>query len=182
VLHEFLITSREDARRALCDPDVGKTIKNVVSIGEVRSSPPSGFHLPWRTRIRLKFDDVEHAKLPSYEGCTEDDVARIIRFGSRIAKDPKLTLVHCAAGISRSSAVTVVLLAVALGVGQEAEAVTQLGQAVRRTLDLGLRSDDYIRPNRRVVWMADKALGHGGALFGAVVDTYKDLYQDEFCP
>jgi predicted protein tyrosine phosphatase len=62
-------------------------------------------------------------------------------------------LVHCEAGISRSTAAVVILAATLLGPGQEPEAVKIARRAVPEA-----------RPNRLMVRLADEELARNGAL------------------
>jgi predicted protein tyrosine phosphatase len=63
------------------------------------------------------------------------------------------TLIHCAAGISRSTAAGLILLALRTGPGREEQAYEHLFRVRPRAV-----------PNRRMVWMADHLLGRNGAL------------------
>lgn len=55
--------------------------------------------------LRLEFDDVEDTDLSWVQPIDESDAARIVKFTDKY-KNPKSNwLIHCAAGISRSTAV-----------------------------------------------------------------------------
>src|SRR5579864_4701993 len=60
------------------------------------------------TRLELKFDDVT---VPSrfYVAPTHEDIECILEFGKTVTKDDTL-LVHCHAGISRSTAAAALIL------------------------------------------------------------------------
>jgi predicted protein tyrosine phosphatase len=107
---------------------------------------------PAPAHLRLRFDDIEAdcAGAPQ-----EAHVAEAFAFAR--LQEGRL-LVHCHAGISRSGAMSFALLAEALGPGREAQALEQL-----------LAQRPVIVPNGRVVKLADKVMGRGGAL----VDVYQ---------
>lgn len=152
---EITIASRMRAETLLTTPAHG--YRNVISIGGVGDRKPEGFlEIAPARRLRLEFDDVDPADLRGiymgfdYRAASSEQVASLIAFCRKI--DGK-TLIHCAAGISRSAASACILAAIRLGPGREIEA---LGH-VRR-----LKAD--IRPNTHVLRLADKALGCGGKL------------------
>jgi predicted protein tyrosine phosphatase len=90
-------------------------------------------------------------------------------------------LVHCAAGVSRSSASTLVLLAVVLGPGRDTDAVAHLLDVQEWSSEHGLREADWgIRPNRRVIALADQVLHRGGSLLAAAQEGLKHLYGQEW--
>lgn len=166
----ILIVDRAMAGRVLCNPSTCTWPKYVISIGNLEDpTPPAGYGRSAARKLRLLFDDVEVEKhVAGYEGCTEQDILDLVAFCLQIADNPKPTLIHCAAGISRSSASALVLLAAALGPGKEAEAVAWLESARAWTVENHLRGRGTpIIPNRRVVGLADGILGRRGLLLAA---------------
>lgn len=173
-LPDIVLTSRTRAGRLLSHPSAKDWVKHVISLGDWRSGPPAGFYRTRAATIRLEFDDIETARNPAgYVGCTEEDVVRLVAFCERIAANPAPVLVHCAAGISRSSASTLVLLSVLLGEDGETLAVEHLAEVRRWSAENNLRdSTDQILPNRRIVRFADRLLKRDGRLLAACEDKF----------
>jgi len=113
---------------------------------------PSGF--PAERHLRLAMHDI------SDEGAAEAParahVDELIEFGRGWdAKAPML--VHCWAGISRSTAATYTILCDRAGPGAE------------RDIAVVLRARaPHAQPNRLIVRLADEALGRGGAMVRAI--------------
>lgn len=169
------------------DPVMRRWLRYAISIGSTPHSPsPRGLKQLRRPYIRLEFDDIEVARNRfGYVGSTEEDVRKIVTFSRRIKDDPGPTLVHCAAGISRSSAASLILLAILLGPGQETEAVGHVLDVVEWCGESGLREvGTGIRPNRRIVWLGDTLLGLGGALLRATTSHpgLRGAYGEEWPP
>ncbi|GJD52738.1 hypothetical protein OPKNFCMD_5505 [Methylobacterium crusticola] len=99
----------------------------------------------------LTFEDSER---PSAEGPTAGHVATALAFTRALEPDARL-LVHCVAGLSRSTALAAAIL-VQHGVPAEA-AIAQVGR---------MRPD--MMPNTRLCRYADEALGTGGTIVQAV--------------
>lgn len=183
-LPDIVLTGRTRAGKVLCRPDIAPSLGYIVSIGALESIPPSGYGASTATKLRLLFNDVEQDVSPKGgRGCTWDDVARLVTFCGMIKRRPGITLIHCEAGISRSSAATFVLLQVLLG--DEHLAVTHLVDIERWCVQRKFRSTldgDSIRPNRRLVWIADQLLGCSGRLLAANNEAFKHRYSSEFKP
>jgi predicted protein tyrosine phosphatase len=102
----------------------------------------------------LRFDDVV-AEFPGFTACSVADVERILTFGDRMraaGAGARHLVVHCHAGISRSTAAAAVLMA-QFNPGRETEAFLAL---------LDMRPHAW--PNTRVVELADRILARQGAL------------------
>ena len=113
---------------------------------------PAGF--PHDRHLRLSMHDIADEGLP--ESPSRDHVDRLIAFGRGWdAKAPMI--VHCWAGISRSTASTFVLLCDRVGAGSE--------EVIARALRLRA---PHAQPNRLVVRLADEALGRNGAMVRAI--------------
>lgn len=118
-------------------------------------------------RELLRFDDVV-AEFPGFRACTMDDVARVLAFGERLAPplgDGGHLLVHCHAGISRSTASAAVLMA-QHNPGRETEAFLSL---------LDIRAHAW--PNTRVVEFADRLLDRKGALMEGLLAYRRALIE-----
>jgi predicted protein tyrosine phosphatase len=103
--------------------------------------------------LRLLFTDVEVEE----SGPTEEDVGRIIRLAGDLKTVGGKVLIHCGAGISRSSAAALIMYACWMGPGEEQEAMEKVF-TLRPTA----------RPNRRMIELADKILGRDGRLIAAL--------------
>ena len=150
--YPLIITDYDGAAQALGEET---DIRHVISIGDVDDMPPASFGAHPARKLRLSFTDIERESpsCPWYQPCQWADVEAIIAFAPGV---DGLLLCHCAAGISRSTAAALIVLASAFGPGREAEAVMYLCE---------VRPQAF--PNRRMVWMADTLLGREGALIAA---------------
>ncbi len=113
----------------------------------------------------LRFDDVV-AEYPGFSACTLRDMERVLSFGERIRRaGDKAThvLVHCHAGISRSTASAAVLMA-QHNPGRETEAFLRI---------LDMRPHAW--PNTRIVEFADRLLDRRGALLEGLLAYRREL-------
>ncbi|HWA50741.1 MAG TPA: tyrosine protein phosphatase [Dongiaceae bacterium] len=107
---------------------------------------------PAPLHLRLRFDDIE----AECDGAPQEaHVVQAFAFARTVQGN---LLVHCHAGISRSGAMAYALMAEALGPGREAQALDEL-----------LAQRPIVVPNGRVVRIADRVMGRGGAL----IDVYR---------
>jgi predicted protein tyrosine phosphatase len=116
-----------------------------------------------RTTLLLRFQDIDAGEP---DGPSAEHVAKIIAFADQVrsahAQAPARLLVHCHAGISRSTASAYIALARDFGLERAADAFRQL-----------LRTTVNPWPNRRLVSLADDALGARGRLL-APLDAYRE--------
>jgi predicted protein tyrosine phosphatase len=128
-------------------------IAHLISIGEPGTEPPPRYErVPHR--LRLEFDDITQPDNAfGYRTVTPEDIQQVIDFASEIAPTGGDVLVHCASGISRSSAVALIIYAIFLGRDKEEEA-----------MECVLQSRPIAVPNLWVVKLADRALDRGGKL------------------
>jgi predicted protein tyrosine phosphatase len=114
---------------------------------------PHGVHRVYRLFDQERADATEHF---------DALVAEIVADLERAAQDPQArVVVHCHAGVSRSSGLAYGLLALAEGPGREQDAFDALLRITRKPW-----------PNRRVVEAVDRALDRGGALL-VPLDAYR---------
>lgn len=85
-------------------------------------------------------------------------VAAILEFGRRLPKGARI-LVHCGAGISRSTAAALLLLVAQARLGDE-----------RWAFGIVKKLRPQAWPNRRIVQIGDRLLGCGGRLVKALDD------------
>jgi predicted protein tyrosine phosphatase len=133
--------------------------------------------------LRLAFDDIGMATYGHFVGPSMSQVADAIEFGRAIADGRNLfdgpsanplIAVHCEHGKSRSAAIALVLLADALGDGQEREAANALMRG---------DTDNRMHPNPLIVSLADASLFRYGRLDGALAELsprylkWRDLWR-----
>lgn len=177
---DLYITGKEEASLVLTHPRWGSHIQHLCSIGEEHSLMPFGYRDERLSTMRIEFDDIERASHLWYQPCMQHHVEPMLRLAARVKEQPAPVLVHCAAGISRSTATALVLLAALSEPGQEKAALDHLLASVQNTYEKGLRADLFIRPNRRVVWWGDQLLNREGALLELVQRSF--AYHDVFEP
>ncbi len=159
MIPEVVIASYEEADRILRKSEHG-FVKNLVSIGDVGTKPPSAYHIARVRKMRIEFDDVseESSVKHGYTLPSEQDVAAIIRFAEGIKGK---ALFHCVAGISRSSAAALIFMTMQLPKGSE-RAAAQFIKA--------LKNDTC--PNRKMIEHADKLLDRKGQMMWAVAEVF----------
>ena len=116
-----------------------------------------------RAMLLLRFQDIDTGQP---DGPTIEHVVKIITFADRVRRAhqtaPARLLIHCHAGISRSTASAYIALARDLGLDRAEAAFAEL-----------LRITTNPWPNRRLVELADAALDGNGRLLGPL-DAYRD--------
>ncbi len=105
-------------------------------------------------QLILRFDDINEP-IDDYVVPQLSHIKRALDFADKI-EDGSL-LVHCNAGISRSSAIALAVIAKRLGSGKEEEAVNTLEHI-----------NPNCRPNRSIVEMTDELLKRNGSLYKVV--------------
>lgn len=139
----------------------GTAVTHVVSINDPDTQPPRALEDHRGTHLLLSFHDIcepfEDLKCP-----TKADVKRIVKFAARLEARHEV-IVHCAAGISRSSAAALTIIASQLVPSKKA--------AEAAVLKL-LKVKEAVHPNRMMVGFADELLGYDGRLSEAVASTF----------
>jgi len=113
---------------------------------------PAGF--PADRHLRLSMHDIADEGLP--ESPARAHVDRLIEFGRGWDAAAPM-IVHCWAGISRSTAATYTILCDRAGPGAEREIAEILRERA-----------PHAQPNRLLVRLADEALGRDGAMVRAI--------------
>jgi predicted protein tyrosine phosphatase len=144
------VVSRLEAGEILCAPGRCAEITYLVSIGHGDDPLPEGYDNAER-KVRLLIADVVTA-----EGATEEDVRGIIQLAEQLRSERGTLLIHCEAGISRSTATALITYACWLGPGREDEAMRCVGA-----------QRPYAIPNRRMVAIADNLMALNGRLLQA---------------
>lgn len=141
------VLSRIEAGEILCSADRCAEITYLVSIGDGDDPLPQGYENAQR-KVRWLIADVI-----TDEGATEDDIQRIVNLAEQLRSESGTLLIHCEAGISRSTATALIMNACWLGRGREDEAMQRV-----------MAQRPYSSPNRRMVALADKLLALDGRL------------------
>lgn len=144
------VVSRIEAGEILCTPYRCAEITYLVSIGDGDDPLPAGFDNAQR-KVRLRIADVV-----TDDGATVEDVRRIVELAECLRSETGTLLIHCEAGISRSTATALIIHACWLGRGREHEAMQRV-----------IAQRPYAIPNRRMVALADSFLGLDGRLLQA---------------
>jgi predicted protein tyrosine phosphatase len=138
-------------------------VTHVLSILDPEWPDPSAFDafLPHR-RLALRFHDIIEP-LPDRLPPTRRDVEQLLAFGCELG-EPSLNhlLVHCHAGVSRSTAAAALILAQAF---PDRPAVDALDAVVR------LRPHAW--PNLRILEFGDELLGRNGEIVAAAAQVYR---------
>jgi predicted protein tyrosine phosphatase len=107
-------------------------------------------------RLQLRFHDAIDTK-PGEILVELEHVRQVLEFGKDLPVADGHLLVHCHAGISRSTAFTILLVAQALPEVSSAEIVAEI-----------VRVRDRAWPNLRIIELGDELLGRKGTLVAAV--------------
>ncbi len=142
-----------------------RQVSHVLSILDPEQPEPEAFGAYGEhARLELKFHDVIE-ETPGFLAPQPEHVAKILEFGRDLLRDPenlRHLLVHCHAGISRSTASMTLLLAQAQ---PELAAPDILAQVVR------IRNKAW--PNFRILALGEEQLGRKGEFTRAVGAVYR---------
>jgi predicted protein tyrosine phosphatase len=141
------VASRPEASVILSSPHRCAEITFLLSIGDPYDELPVGYDNVSR-KLRLLLADVV-----TELGATEEDVRRIIGLAEHLRSGTGKVLIHCEAGVSRSSAAALIMYACWLGPGRERDAMERV-----------LAQRPIAIPNRRMVELADRLLERRGLL------------------
>jgi predicted protein tyrosine phosphatase len=150
------VASRAEASNILSSSHTCSDVTCLVSIGEAHNELPEGYDNVAH-KLRLVFADT----IAPENGPTENDVRRIIELAETLCSTSGRVLIHCEAGVSRSSAAALIMYAHWLGPGREREAIAKV-----------LAQRPVAKPNRRMVELADTMLDRGGQLIEAMELAY----------
>ncbi|HXI13004.1 MAG TPA: hypothetical protein VNM92_10190 [Thermoanaerobaculia bacterium] len=154
---DIVILDRGSAAALLTTPQRCSAISYLVSIGDPADEPPAGYGNIAR-KLRLEFEDSGPGGGPG-----EHDIEDLIHFARQIEVDPGAVLIHCHAGVSRSSAAAYIILSMVLGPGRETEALERVFAA--RSIAV---------PNRRMVEIADRLLSRQGAMIAELASAFPE--------
>jgi predicted protein tyrosine phosphatase len=140
-------------------------VTHVLSILDPDWPEPAEFDF-WdpHDRLLLRFHDVIEDGSP-WESPGADHVAAILRFGASLPLDrPVRLLVHCHAGVSRSTAAAIVMLAQRDPGRDPDDIVAQI-----------VRHRPQAWPNIRIIETGDRLLARQGALVEATRRHYREV-------
>ena len=141
------VASRYEAGDILSSPQRCAELVCLVSIGDVQDELPVGYDNIER-KLRLLVADVI-----TELGATKEDIQQIIALARELRSFTGRVLIHCEAGVSRSSAAALIMYACWFGPGREREAMMRV-----------LAQRPIAMPNRRMVEIADRLLDRKGRL------------------
>ena len=132
------------------------------------ADPPAFAAFPPHHRLALRFYDVIEPR-PDQLAPASADVERLLAFG----REPDLTagshlLIHCHAGVSRSTAAATLILAQARPDRTAREALEAVAQLRPRAW-----------PNLRILEFGDALLGRNGEIVAAVAAIYRRVLERE---
>ena len=132
------------------------TYDGIITIEDTTIREPFRIQTDEPKQLILRFDDINQP-MDDYVIPQMNHIKRALDFADKI-EDGSL-LIHCHAGISRSSAIALAVIAKRLGSGKEEEAVNTLEHI-----------NPNCRPNRSIVEMTDELLERNGKLYKEVND------------
>lgn len=136
-------------------------VTHVLSILDPDWPDPTSFEaFPPHSRVTLRFHDAIEPGLGIILPRVAD-VEQVLAFGSGLGGDLSHLLIHCHAGISRSTAAMAMILAQAFP-DESADSIVDRLQTIR----------PQAWPNSRMIAFADDLLGRDGQLVAAVNKIY----------
>lgn len=160
-------TSRAAPRITICGiPELGEHcaagVTHVLSIlGPTTPDPPELAAFAPHQRLILRFHDVIVSQ-PDQLGPTREDVERLLAFGREVGEIPEAhLLVHCRAGVSRSTAAAALILMQA-----------NPEWSARAALDAIAALRPRAWPNLLMLELGDTLLGRNGEIAAAVGAIY----------
>ena len=123
----------------------------VITIEDSTIENPFRLEFEHPKQLVLCFDDIS-VPIDGFIEPQEKHILQALSFADRIGEGP--ILIHCHAGISRSSAIALAVIAKRIGRGKEQESVKIL-----ETIN------PHARPNKSIVWLTDEILERDRKLY-----------------
>ena len=127
----------------------------VITIEDSLEDNPLRINSDLCLQLVLCFDDIS-LPVDEYILPQKKHIQKALEFAESIGNGS--LIIHCVAGISRSSAIALAIIAKSLGIGKEEEALKEL-QIL----------NPYCLPNKLVVKLADEILGHEMKLYNCAL-------------
>ena len=131
----------------------------VITIEDSRIENPFRLEAENQKQLVLCFDDIS-VPLDDLIEPQEKHILQALSFADRIGEGS--ILIHCHAGISRSSAIALAVIAKRIGRGKEQESVKILEKI-----------NPHARPNKSIVWLTDEILERDRKLYDI---AYKSMW------
>jgi predicted protein tyrosine phosphatase len=151
------VTDRDSARDILLKAP--SDYAAVLSISDVGDEAPAGFREFTGLKLALNFDDVTNTKY-GYTPADISDVEKIVAFARAVNGR---TLVHCAAGVSRSTAAALAIPALRFEASED-----NAKKLCRWLVDVRFCA----KPNPHVLVMIDSITGWRGMLARAARERF----------
>lgn len=169
-----MVSAPDFFRFTICGiPELGSHceagVTHVLSILDPEWPDPPEFedYSPHR-RLALRFHDIIDP-IPGRHPPTRDDVVRLLAFGCELSDAETChLLVHCHAGVSRSTAATALILAQA-----------HPARPARDVLDAVSRMRPRAWPNLRILEYGDELLGRNGEITASAGAIYRRVLDRE---
>jgi predicted protein tyrosine phosphatase len=143
-------------------------VSHVLSILDPDHPEPTAFGAYGEhRRLQLNFDDVIEEEVPGKRPPAPEQVEALLAFGRDLLAEPAPAahlLVHCHAGVSRSTAAMTLLLAQARPDRHGSEAMAEV---------VRIRAKAW--PNLRMIEIGDRLLGRRGELVAAAHARYREM-------
>ena len=128
----------------------------VITIEDSLEDNPLRINNELCLQLVLCFDDIS-IPVNDYILPQKKHIKKALDFADSIGNGS--LIIHCVAGISRSSAIALAIIAKSLGIGKEDQAIKEL-QIL----------NPYCLPNKLVVKLADEILGHEMKLYNSTIE------------
>ncbi|MDP9025921.1 MAG: dual specificity protein phosphatase family protein [Candidatus Eremiobacteraeota bacterium] len=145
------------------DSEAVRRADAIVSIGDPGEAMPAAIVRSRKRRLRLSFYDLDHE---ARESPQVDHVRELINFVKTVKADDRL-LVHCYAGISRSTASLAIIFTV-LYPELDHDVIFEAVHAIR----------PEAWPNKRMIAFADDILNCGGRFTSALLRFRSRVIED----
>jgi predicted protein tyrosine phosphatase len=145
-------------------------VTHILSIHDPELADPPGFtDFPPHRRLSLRFNDIIEPE-PHRVAPSREDVERLLEFGRELAEPPPQDrqarphlLIHCHAGVSRSTAAAALILAEA-----------KPDRPARAVFEEIVRLRPRAWPNLRILEFGDRLLGRRGEILAAAAEVYRN--------
>ena len=150
------------------DDHAAAGVTHILSIHDPDlADPPEFSGFPPHRRLSLRFHDIIQPE-PNRVAPSKEDVERLLKFGREVADTPQTSLpghllIHCHAGVSRSTAAAALILAQAAP-----------DRSAREVFEAVVRVRPRAWPNLRIVEFGDRILGRNGEMLDAAALVYRD--------